>query len=79
MPISKYFNGHGEEVLDSIKAAHPKMTHQEALSAFYATAKTQNAKPGANMRKTSTGAPHKGKADNKNIGSTKVATYQSDE
>ena len=43
MPLSKYFRGHGNEVMDSIRKAHPNASDEKVKSEFYATA---NSRPG---------------------------------
>ena len=43
-PLSRYFKGHGGEVMDSIRKAHPGASDKDVKSEFYATA---NSQPGA--------------------------------
>lgn len=38
MPIKKYFQGHGEEVMVSIRKAHPDYSEDRVKAEFYATA-----------------------------------------
>ena len=45
MPIKKYFQGHGEEVMNSIRKAHPNYSEERVEEEFYATANKQHAKP----------------------------------
>jgi len=37
MPISKYFKGHGEEVMASMRKAHPEYSEKRVKAEFYAT------------------------------------------
>ncbi len=55
MPIQKYFQGHGNEVMDSIRHAHPEKPEKDVKSMFYATANSRNANPGQKV----TGPPKK--------------------
>ncbi len=45
MPVGKYFKGHGNEVLASIRKAHPEYSEERVMSEFYATANKQKAAP----------------------------------
>ena len=38
MPVSKYFKGHGEQVMASMRKAHPGASEARIKSEFYATA-----------------------------------------
>jgi hypothetical protein len=46
MPVGKYFEGHGSEVMASIRKAHPNWSESRVKSEFYATANARNGKPG---------------------------------
>ena len=37
MPIGKHFQGHGQEVMASMRKAHPGASEQRITSEFYAT------------------------------------------
>lgn len=43
MPISKYFKGHGEEVMEDMKKRYGE---KKGESVFYATANKRDMKPG---------------------------------
>lgn len=45
MPIEKYFSGHGEEVMSSIRKAHPGASKERIKAEFYATANKRKQKP----------------------------------
>jgi hypothetical protein len=46
MPIGKYFKGHGSEVMQSMRDAHPGASDKDVKSEFYATAnKNPDMKP----------------------------------
>lgn len=45
MPISKYFKGHGEDVMQSMRDAHPGASDERVKSEFYATANKTGLKP----------------------------------
>ena len=62
MPVSKYFKNHGDEVLQSIRKAHPDYDEKRVKSEFYATANARNAKPNQKMK-------------TRKKGSTRVDTY----
>jgi hypothetical protein len=49
MPRAKYFKGHGNEVMASIRKAHPGYSEKRVKAEFYATANKKNAKPGQSM------------------------------
>jgi len=55
MPINKYFEGHGSQVMDSMRRAHPEKPEKDVKSMFYATANSRNASPGQKV----TGPPKK--------------------
>lgn len=50
MPISEYFKGHGEEVMKSIRKAHPGYSAKEVNREFYSTANARRAKPRSSKR-----------------------------
>jgi len=41
MPIKRYFQGHGNEVMASMRKAHPGYSEKRVKAEFYATANTQ--------------------------------------
>lgn len=45
MPMGKYFEGHGKEVLASMRKAHPKYSAERVKAEFYATANKRKMKP----------------------------------
>jgi len=49
-PTKDYFQGHGEEVMNSIRKAHPEYSEKRIKSEFYATSNTRK----AGRRKTRT-------------------------
>lgn len=48
MPVSKYFKGHGEEVMSNMKKEYGD---KKGESVFYATANKKGEKPGAKFAK----------------------------
>jgi len=49
MPVSRYFGGKGEEVMESLRKKHPKWDEKKLQSVFYATATKYGAKPGQTL------------------------------
>ena len=45
MPVSAYFKGRGDEVMRSIREAHPDYDTKRVKSEFYATANKTGMKP----------------------------------
>ena len=45
MPVSAYFKGRGDEVMRSIREAHPDYDKKRVKSEFYATANKTGMKP----------------------------------
>ena len=44
MPITKYFQGHGEDVMASMRKAHPEYSEARVKSEFYATVNAKKRK-----------------------------------
>jgi hypothetical protein len=47
MPLSKYFGGHGEKVMESMKKKHG----ERGKKVFYATAKSKGMEPSDRVKK----------------------------
>jgi hypothetical protein len=73
MPISKYFKGHGEDVMKSIRKAHPDWSEKRVKSEFYATASKKNAKPGQHMEVVEP----QGKSRSSSRKGVRIDTYES--